>query len=270
MLLVLVVSTCSTFHKRPLGTVTVARSCFEATPSPHNYRRLLAKQLGLIAPNLQHPPPGTDMYRQPINIMFMETCIPTEHGTPNHVGVANLVDPQALLAHEMSNLSVQERTNALEDLHGVAFVAEETPEVVDSRLAEFDWEITRRKNRTYGLAESLSKDYVSNREIRLMFLRADSFDVSTATTRFMNFLENKLALFGLERLTKRITLADLTPDDLEVVESGFLQALADTDRSGRVCVCIFQQQRKFKRHENMVSSSDICTQFLDAVSLMRF
>jgi hypothetical protein len=205
-----------------------------------------------------------------MSIMFMETCIPTEHGTPNHVGVANLVDPQALLAHEMSNLSVQERTNALEDLHGVASVAEETPEVVDSRLLEFDWELTRRKNRAYCLAESLSKDYVSNREIRLMFLRADLFNVSTATTRFMNFLEHKLALFGLERLTKRITLADLTPDDLEVLESGFLQELADYDRSGRVCLCLFQEQRKFKRPENMVSSSDICTQFLDAVSLMRF
>jgi hypothetical protein len=170
--------------------------------------------------------------------------------------VASIADPEALLAQEMSRLSVQERTQALEELHGVADLTIEDPASVDRHLKEFDLEVSRRKNQAYILAECRSKEYVSSREFRLMFLRADCFDIRAAAQRLMNFFERKLTLFGEERLTRDIALEDLSQDDLKFLESGFLQELVDTDRSGRTVYCIFQSQRKhIIRPENLVSLS---------------
>jgi hypothetical protein len=144
-------------------------------------------------------------------------------------------ETEAHLAQVMTKLSVEVRTEALEDLHGVSAGATgQCPKVIDRKLIEFDIEVSKQKNKAYEKAESLSKEYVENREFRLIFLRFELFDVQEAVKLFMSLLATKLLYFGEKKLTKDIMLSDLNEDDIEVLESGAVQKLADTDSSGRV------------------------------------
>ena len=135
----------------------------------------------------------------------------------------------SLLAQEVNRLSVNERIKALEDVHGVSEIEEEDREVLDAKLKELDSEIGQRKNKAYQLAESYSKDYVTNRDFRLMFLRADSYEAKPAAQRMMKFFEYKLKLFGKEKLIKEITLRDLDKDDIDCLRSGAMQELLHKD-----------------------------------------
>jgi hypothetical protein len=61
--------------------------------------------------------------------------------------------------------------------------------------------------------------------MRLMFLRAESYDSYTAASRMARFFDDKYELFGADKLTKDIALHDLDPDDLITFESGCFQVL---------------------------------------------
>jgi hypothetical protein len=103
------------------------------------------------------------------------------------------------------------------------------------------------------MAESISKDYVEDRELRLLYLRSKSFDVTEATKRFMIMFQQKLLYFGPEKIAKHITLTDLTEDEIELLESGMIQELAETDSSGRTVVVFLRQLRLMARAETHVS-----------------
>ena len=81
--------------------------------------------------------------------------------------------------------------------------------------------------------QASSSEFVKNRDLRLMYLHADSFDYGKAAQRLMDYLEIKLWLFGEEKLTKEITQADLSPEDTEFLKLGFDQLLNEPDRAGR-------------------------------------
>jgi hypothetical protein len=49
----------------------------------------------------------------------------------------------------------------------------------------------------------------------------------------VTYFNNKRMLFGEEKLVKKLTLDDLTPDDLEELETGAFQQLPEKDRCGR-------------------------------------
>ena len=172
---------------------------------------------------------------------------------PIPVPFRGLIDTDSLLAQEMNKLSVQERLRALEDLHGVSTLIEEEVYVVNHQLLELDGEIRQHKNRAYRLAERLSEEYVKDRDFRLMFLRADSFDVKAAAQRMMRFFKFKLLYFGEQRLVRDITLNDLDEHDLACLETGTFQELGDRDRPGRAVFVAFQQLRRFRKSRNQVS-----------------
>jgi hypothetical protein len=166
-------------------------------------------------------------------------------------------DTEAMLAQELNKLSVKERTQALEDMHGVSTVLDEEPELITRKLLELHMEITKQRHKTYLLAERLSNSYVQNSDFRLMFLRADSLDVKAAAQRLFSFLEFKLQLFGEGKLVKDLKLADLNEDDMESLRSGQFQEMSETDRAGRVIVLGFHQLRTYKANENIVSTVHI-------------
>lgn len=148
-------------------------------------------------------------------------------------------EADALLATEMAQLSVEERDQVLNEIHGVADEADENPESVMRTLAQFEEElqyIPRRE--AYELAKSMSVDYVSSRKLLLMFLRAERFDVKKAALRMVRFFESKLELFGPDLLTKDIKMDDLNEDDLECLWSPFSQTLPQRDSSGRGIVVL--------------------------------
>jgi hypothetical protein len=140
------------------------------------------------------------------------------------------------LAKEMNELSVQEREQVLDDIHGVAKAVEETTEFVATCLKKLDKAIsrlpkTKRKalDRATFLKPSLQKDV----KFKLMFLRADYYDARNAANRMARYFSNKLKLFGEEKLAGNITFDDLTKQDMEFFIEGSMVELPNRDQTGR-------------------------------------
>jgi hypothetical protein len=166
-------------------------------------------------------------------------------------------EADALLAKEMNQLSVEEREKVLEDVHGIARVIDEPQEFIEACLALLEKELTNISSRAaYDLASSMSKEYTSSNKMRLMFLRAESFDPNKAASHMVAFFDEKYKLFGAEKLTKDIVLADLDPDDIVALESGSFQVLPEKDSAGRKVFCTFPHVSAGWTTQNKVSVGD--------------
>lgn len=141
-----------------------------------------------------------------------------------------------LIAQAMNSLSMEERRNALHDIHGVADIQEDNPQFIDQKLNELEIELCHISNdnkQAYYAAKAKSPGYVADREFRLLFLRADSFDVKAAAKRLTRHFETRLELFGPDVLGRDLLLSDLNELDMKALKSGFVQWLPHRDRSGR-------------------------------------
>ena len=141
-----------------------------------------------------------------------------------------------LIAQAMNSLSMEERRNALHDIHGVADIQEDNPQFIDQKLNELEIELCHIPNdhkHAYYTAKAKSPGYVADREFRLLFLRADSFDVKAAAKRLTRHFETKLELFGQDVLGRDVLLSDLNELDMKALKSGFVQWLPHRDRAGR-------------------------------------
>jgi hypothetical protein len=175
----------------------------------------------------------------------------------------------AMLAKEMNQLSVEEREKVLADIHGISPVVDEPQEFIDACLALLEKELTNIPSKAaYDLASSMSREYTSSNKIRIMFLRAESFDAYKAASHIVRFFEEKYALFGAEKLTKNIVLADLDPDDIAALESGFYQVLPEKDSAGRKVFFFFPRLRVVRTTQNVVSDGVCVKQDDSACSLI--
>ncbi|CAJ1969414.1 unnamed protein product [Cylindrotheca closterium] len=156
-------------------------------------------------------------------------------------------DPQVtnekLIADELSKLSFKERGEAYEDIHGVSDQVKETPELIQSSLDQMNHQLKLLSDKyAYNLAESQSEDYVTDRRLRLKFLRATMFDPKVAASRMAGYFRRKLDLFGLEKLVKNITFEDLGEDSMNAISHGMMhQVLPSRDTQGRAVVCGWQK-----------------------------
>jgi hypothetical protein len=140
----------------------------------------------------------------------------------------------SLIARDMAASSRKDLERAYYDVHGISEDMEETPAFIERSLDDFDREIRcHPDNQAFQKAESMNWDYVQNPEFRLMFIRADRFDVKSAALRFVRHFQVKLDLFGEEKLAMDITQDDLDRDSMEAVYSGLAQLLPEPDRGGR-------------------------------------
>jgi hypothetical protein len=73
----------------------------------------------------------------------------------------------------------------------------------------------------------------------------------------VRFFDEKYELFGAEKLTKDITLADMDPDDITTIENGLIQVLLSKDGAGRKVVCFFPKLKVIRTAQNAVSN-DVC------------
>ena len=162
---------------------------------------------------------------------------------------------ESLLAKAMNKMSMDERNKVIEDVHGVSRVINEFPSFVAEKLQAFDLEIQQSKTEVYDMAYEQSREYVEDPNFRLMFLRSVLFDVPAATNRLMGFFQQKMLYFGPEKLTKDITIMDLSDDDMRIAESGIIQVLPERDRAGRIIICYLTglQNWRLKDPMSMVS-----------------
>ena len=152
-----------------------------------------------------------------------------------------------LLASAMNGLSGEERDQVVSDVSAASATMSggvqghedklEDKEYVAKKLSELDAALSGiRTKPAYLRAKVQSPEYVTNREFRLQFLLADSFQPRPAAERLVAYFESKLALFGTDKLTKDLTLSDLSPAEINCLELGVVQRLAGTDHAGRAVV----------------------------------
>ena len=110
------------------------------------------------------------------------------------------------------------------------------------------------------IAMERDPSYVQNKQFCVAFLRAEEYDPSKATQRLVAFLEQKKLIWGIDKLTKHITLQDMTHKDLQCLHSGVTQHVPEYhfDTSGRpIVVNIPALESSTFTHENFVSFYDV-------------
>jgi hypothetical protein len=143
-------------------------------------------------------------------------------------------DGDALVVKAMNSISFEERREALHDLHGVAEIEEDEPVFLDEKLVQLEVELSKiSPKKAYYMAKAASPAYVCDREFRLLFLRSDNWSARDAAMRLVRHFETKLDLFGKETLGKDLRLSDLNEQDMNALESGYVQWLPQRDRAGR-------------------------------------
>ena len=173
------------------------------------------------------------------------------------------------ISNSFTHLSVKEKESAFNDLHGCPDIPKEDPERLAEQLAVLDGELrkkidTNRSGQPTGAEPSdayikayfQDKAYVEDRKFRLAFLRAERYNVKKTARRIFSFFEQKLNLFGEEKLTEPILYQDLTEDDLYSLHSGALQMLPMKDKAGRTVLITLGSNRREKTTKSYVSLSN--------------
>ena len=170
-------------------------------------------------------------------------------------------DPAAKLDHllskELLELSVNDRNNLQEEIHGVRCLAsEETPDLIEEslrRLAiELDEGVPISQKRGYLRSQETvaSRAYINGRDFRLMILRCELFDPRKAAERMARICNSLLDLFGEYALERPIKLSDFTNAELKVFRKGRVQLLPFRDRSGRKIAVLFPGAEFLKEKGN--------------------
>ena len=168
----------------------------------------------------------------------------------------DLPDADDILTQEMMNLSVKDRNDMQEEMHGVKCLAiEESPEMVEKALFllkrvidEFTpdcdkraylqsqqppKEITEHQRILNQLEPHPQQSYANGIDFRLRFLRCDLFDVKKAAKRLLKFLDLVLELFGDYALRRPIRLSDFSKEEIRFMKYGRYQIMPNRDRAGR-------------------------------------
>ena len=149
-------------------------------------------------------------------------------------------EADSFIARKMANLSMKDREQFLFELHGVQEAVQETPEIIEKSLRELDLEMERLESKeAYEMAKAMNPGYVMNRDFRLKFLRAERFQARKAALRFSRYFEQKLKLFGKEKLGRDILQDDLDEHTLKLMYGGEYQIVSVRDRAGRAVGVFF-------------------------------
>lgn len=165
-----------------------------------------------------------------------------------------------LIAKELNQLSIKERSTVYEQLHGVATSqVNETPEKIKELSEQLLQEVKRIRERSaFDKALFLSPEYVSDPDFLAMFLRADDYNLKLAARRLVRHFHHKLELFGEERIGRPILFDDLDDDDKDTLRSGRAQMIrARRDRSGRLIFYSAEGVVNYKKPINQVRRGGI-------------
>jgi hypothetical protein len=186
--------------------------------------------------------------------LFQEDSQHYDHGNDefkkNHPVID---DAEKAITEGLYGMSLKEREQVLNDVHGVSDEVQEDPQVVQARFMEMEVELRTLQHTSAAFQIACIRSPVYVTSLYLMFLRADRFDAREAAGRLTRHFDVKLELFGQDKLCQDITLQDFTKYDMECIECGFFQLLPTRDRAGRVIICNVLYEQHFNEPVNSVS-----------------
>lgn len=154
-----------------------------------------------------------------------------------------------ILVKGIMDLSFDELQREQDDLHGVSGDFIERSEEMDHVIGLMLTKLSKIKHGTaYEIAEAIGPSYISDRNFRMNFLRANRYDPVAAAGQMIRHFDLKLRLFGRNKLVKDIALSDLGDDDITPLTTGSYQISKVRDRTGRYEIMIFF----------VTSANDIC------------
>ena len=140
------------------------------------------------------------------------------------------------IAKEMNALSVEERNEVYDDIHGCPSTKDEIRLEIFKLCKQMDTTISQMpaiQKKSYNKALLLCPTLKYDIVWKVMFLRADQYSPSKAARRLVKYYDMKHELWGDDLLVKRITLDDLTENDLHWNRIGFQNVLPIKDQAGR-------------------------------------
>lgn len=161
----------------------------------------------------------------------------------------------SLIAKELNQLSIHERSEIYEQLHGVSGdQVDERPEQIRVLTEQLLLEVKRIRDRSaFDKALFLSPLYVCDPNFLAMFLRADNYDLKSAARRLVRHFHHKQDLFGEAKLGRPIYYDDLEDDDKAALRSGRIQMTRNRrDRAGRLIVYSAEGILTYKKPINQV------------------
>jgi hypothetical protein len=148
------------------------------------------------------------------------------------------------LSSKLNNMSLADRSQGLHDLHGVADLEEETPQMLESKMQEMNICLSNvaslrleEDSSAYYWAVEMSPDYVEH--LKLQCLRTDLYKAREAAMRVIRFFDHKRRLFGEQKVVQEICFRDLDAETADLVERGFVQLLPQRDRAGRAIMFVY-------------------------------
>lgn len=158
------------------------------------------------------------------------------------------IDPDVvdiMLSRELTGLSVKERIDIQEEIHGVRTPPpEETLDLIETGLAEMERALTEmdpsQKQMYLHMQEQRTQNalYIDAADFRLQFLRCEQWNAKKAAKRFAAFLQVAVDNFGYYALERPILISDFTDKEMKQLRKGEIQLLPFRDRSGRRIVAM--------------------------------
>ncbi len=152
-------------------------------------------------------------------------------------------DLEAVLAYELTLLSLNDRTKVQEEIHCVRSSAvPETPVFVNDSLEKLRVEVSglvgTGGDNVYVDSLVLDSPYVQSRDFCLKFLRADLFNVKIAACRMLNHLEQLFKFYGPVALQRPLRYSDLRKEEHDCIRKGSIQILPSRDKAGRLILIL--------------------------------
>ena len=143
----------------------------------------------------------------------------------------------------INRLPVNERTSALNDVHGASDSKDEPAEKIKQCLDDMDLELCRVQPRgPYEEAMQHDAEYV--RSLRLCFLRAVEFNPVKAAYRMATYFSMKCSMFGHHTLGRDLRIYDLSSEARRLLHAGVVQMLPQKDRRGRGVIFLYYERSK--------------------------
>jgi hypothetical protein len=163
-------------------------------------------------------------------------------------------DEDGCARREFNQLPDKEKERVMRDIYGIEDAVDETPQIVRESLDQMDTLLLdcAQKKPSLKLARDRFPSLFENEAFRINFLRVDSFNAKRATNRLVRHFEKKLELFGTDKMGKKITLDDLSEDDMDFMHSGGIQVVPAKDRGGRHITFSSHKKWKYKEVKNVV------------------
>lgn len=148
------------------------------------------------------------------------------------------------LSGDLSKLFLEEEERSTIDMCDVRMLDQDPADSI-LLLEEMDLHIDLIHNKEeYNIAKYYSPEYVQNPAFRMMFLRSNRYNPEHAANHIVQHFDIKGNLFGSSEILGRdVFLSDLTHEDRQAINSGFIHLLPGRDASGRRVLCIAPMHR---------------------------